>query len=137
MDVAEVGGPLGHQPAHAGEQADEVLDGVADRGEQVVAGLELLGDRRAQPAVGDQAGARREHLRGRAARGARLPLEAGGDSRDRGVVRRERGVVVGEAAVPEPVDRRGETSLLATRAGPSATPATTGVPWRVVTMLTP
>ncbi len=38
LDVAQVGDPLGHQAAHAGEDGDERLDRGLDGGQQVVAG---------------------------------------------------------------------------------------------------
>ena len=51
LDVAQVGDPLGHQAAHAGEDRDEGLDRGLDGDQQVVAGAELLEHPRAQPLV--------------------------------------------------------------------------------------
>ena len=55
LDVLQVGGPLGHQPAHAGEDPDELLDGPVHRGEEVVAAGQPLGDRAAQALVAGEA----------------------------------------------------------------------------------
>ena len=53
LDVAQVGDPLGHQPAHAGEDVDELLHGRVHRGEQVVARPQVTcGPRRADPCRG-------------------------------------------------------------------------------------
>ena len=51
LDVAQVGDPLGHQPAHAGEDVGELVDGGVHGAEQVVARAERLADRAAQALV--------------------------------------------------------------------------------------
>ena len=64
LDVAQVGDPLGHQPAHAGEHGDERLDRGLQRGQQVVARLQLLEHRGPQPLVAGEPGAGGQHLGG-------------------------------------------------------------------------
>ena len=89
LDVAQVGDPLGHQAAHRGEDAGELLDGGVQRGQQRVAGREPLLHRRPQPLVAGQPGGGGEHLGGGAAGAVGpggQPLGGGGD---RDVVRRE------------------------------------------------
>ena len=79
LDVAEVGDPLGHQPAHLGEDRHELLDGRAHRGQQVLAAAQVLADRGAQPLVAGQAGTRGQHLGRGTRRACRLAREAVGD----------------------------------------------------------
>ena len=132
LDVAQVGDPLGHQAAHAGEHVDELLDAPpARRPAGRRRDVSCLTHRAAQPLVAGQAGAggrapRRRRRRPRSA----LRGEAVGDGRgDRVVVRRQGGVLVGEGAAVEARDRRrARPRPRTTRAGPWATPGTTGVP---------
>ena len=107
LDVLEVGDPLGDQAAHAGEDGDELLDGRVHRGHQALAGGDVLGHRTAQPLVPGEARTGGEDLRGRAGGLVGLAGEAVGDGDDRVVVRRHRGVRVGEVAVAEAGDRVG------------------------------
>ena len=102
LDVAQVGGPLGHQPAHAGEDVDELLDAPrARRRAGRSPPSSALRTAAAQPLVAGQPGARGQHL-GRRAGGPRgLGGEPVGDRLRGDVVRRQRGVGVGEAAVAE------------------------------------
>ena len=107
FDVAQVGGTLGHQAAHAGEDRDELLDGSVHGGDDRRAAGERLLDGRTQALVARQTGARGEHL-GRGTVGPRGLLgEAVGHGLGRDVVGCERGVGVGEAAVPEALDGDG------------------------------
>ena len=107
FDVAQVGRPLGHQAAHAREDRDELLDGAVHRGDDRSASGERLLDRGTQALVARQTGARGEHL-GRGAVGPRGLLgEAVGHGLGRDVVGCQRGVGVGEAAVPEALDGDG------------------------------
>ena len=107
FDVAQVGGTFGHQAAHAGEDRDELLDGsVHGRDDRSATGERLL-DRRAQPLVARQTGARGEHL-GRGTVGlCGLGGEPVGHGLGRDVIGCERGVGVGEPAVPEALDGDG------------------------------
>ena len=99
VDVAEVGDPLGHQPAHPGEDGHELLDGRLDGRQQRLAGLEVLADRGPEPAVGGEPGTGRQHLGGRAGGGAGLGAEPVGHLGRRVVVRRKGRVGVGMPAV--------------------------------------
>ena len=128
FDVAQVGGPLGHQAAHAGEDRDELLDGRVHGGDDRAPAVERLADRRAQPLVAGQTGARGEHL-GRGAGGlGGLGGEPVGHRLGGDVVRRERGVGVGEAAVAEALDG-GRVDLAADAEGGSVCDTRdTGVP---------
>ena len=77
------------------------------RRHQALARRDVLGHRAAQPLVPGEARTGREHLRGRAGGLGGLAGEAVGDGDDRVVVRRHRGVGVGEVAVAEARDRVG------------------------------
>ena len=110
LDVAQVGDALGHQPAHAGEHADELLDGGGDRGRAGrrsprsplrTAPRSPLS--RASPAlaVSTSAAAPEAARPWRRTRRRRL---------DGVVVRRERSVGIGEPAVTESCDGVGRRS---------------------------
>ena len=106
FDVAQVGRPLGHQTAHGGEHLHELLDGRVDGREQVVAPLQVLADRGAQPLVTREAGAGGEHLRGGVGGLVGAPREPVGHGPRGLVVRREPGLLVVRRAV-EAGDRLG------------------------------
>ena len=95
------------RPAHAGEDARELLDRGVHRGEEVVVRAQVLAHGAAQPLVAGQAGAGGEHLGGGPGRPVGLALEAVGDGGDRGVVRRQGRLRVGVPAVAEGGDRVG------------------------------
>ena len=101
FDVAQVGGALGHQPAHAGEDCDELLHrrvhGRDDRG----ARGQVLLRRGPEALVAGQARTRGQHLGGGTTRLGGLVGEPVGDGRRRGVIGCQRGVDVGEPAVAE------------------------------------
>ncbi len=106
--VPQVGDPLGHQAAHAGEDGDELLDARMHRSEQVLPLLQqVLADRAAQTLVAGQAGARRQHLRGVTRDAAGLAHEPVGHRLRGFVVRRKRRVGVGEPGPVEACDRLG------------------------------
>ena len=62
FDVAQVGGPLGHQAAHLVKIPTNWSTAACTEATKVVAGVELLADGAAQSLVAGQAGAGREHL---------------------------------------------------------------------------
>ena len=110
--------------------ADELLDG---RPQRAAAGrlrrVEPLRDRLAQPLVAGQAGARDEHLGGRAGGlGGRAQRAVG----DRAATASSYAASAASASASSPASKRatatGETSPRTTRTGPWATPGTTGVP---------
>ena len=107
LDVAEVGHPLGHQPAHAGEDGGELLDRAVHGREQVVARAQLLADRAAQPLVAGEAGARGQDLGGGAGGLLGLAGEAFRHGADGIVVRRQGGLGIGEVTRAEAGDRVG------------------------------
>ncbi len=128
FDVAQVGGPLGHQTAHRREHGDELLDGRADRGEQVVARCAgACAPRSAAPCRGP----------GRRWRSAppprdRRPCRRGGANPSPTAPAASSYVASPvSSSYDEPSKRAiasGDTSPRTTRAGAKATPGTTGVP---------
>ena len=123
LDVAQVGDPLGHQAAHLGEDADELVDGRARRrpGRRRLRSCLRTAERsplsRARPALAvSTSAAAPDGLVG-------LAGEAVGHRRRRVVVRRQRRVLVGEVAVAEAGDRpRARPHRARASAGPWATP---------------
>ena len=107
FDVAQVGGALGHQPAHAGEDGDELLDRRVHGRDDRRAGGQVLLRRGPEALVPGQARTRGQHLRGGTARLRGLVGEPVGHGRRGGIVGCERGVDVGEPAVAEALDGRG------------------------------
>ena len=109
LDVAQVGDPLGHQAAHAGEDARRTARRPRARrraGRRPASQL-LARPRRAAPCRGP--GRRSRSAPRRRRRWPARPCAANPSATACGrvVVRRERGVGVGEAAVAEARDRRG------------------------------
>ena len=110
LDVEQVGGPLGHQPTHGGEDVDELRDTFVHGREQSRIG-DPGGHGLPQPGVAGQPGTGGEHL-GRRPAGPRGPLgEPAGDRLGRRVVRGHRGVGIGVAAVAVRLDRLGRDLL--------------------------
>ena len=83
LDVAQVGHPLGHQAAHAGEDRDELLDAGVHRASRSSPERRCLRTAPRRPLSRARPGARGEHLGGGARGGVGLALEAVGDGADR------------------------------------------------------
>ncbi len=118
FDVAQVGGPFGHQAAHLGEDPDELVDGRGHRGDKVLAGVELLADGAAQSLVAGEAGAGREHLGRGTGRLVGLAAEAVRDRAGRVVVRRQGGLGVCELSGAEALDGLGRDLSADQQGGP-------------------